>query len=143
MADPVDPIQPAPVTPPPTIGALLAPSNTTLPVQPTGFKAIIRHIVNWKEGYVILPLCLLAVIGAAKFVYWLTGSPSRESPEWIVGFAFRAVCCIVAVVLTSIYKEQVGMWISKEEAKLHVKLAIANKVETIAVVLAFLYVLMR
>lgn len=119
-------------------------SSTNPPATPpTGFKAVIRHVINWLEIYFWVPLVLLAIIGAIKYVIFLTGRHPTEDPNWIVGFAFRLVVIVLAIVFTSVYKQQIGVWLSKEETKLHIPLAIANKVETCIVLLAFIYVLLH
>lgn len=123
--------------------SLLTSSTNAVQTPLTGTKKVVRHFVNWLELYWWLPLSIVAVIGAAKFVMFMVGRRPMESPEWIVGLSFRVVACVVAIVLTSVYKQQIGLWISKEEQKLHIPLAIANKVETVVIVLAFIYVLLH
>lgn len=119
-------------------------SSTNPPaIPPTGIKAVLRHVINWLEIYFWVPLVLLAIIGAIKYVIFLTGRHPTEDPNWIVGFAFRLVVIVLAIVFTSVYKQQIGVWLSKEETKLHIPLAIANKVETCIVLLAFIYVLLH
>lgn len=106
-------------------------------------KAVWNNLYNWLEGYFWLPLSLLLIIGAAKYVHFLTGRPSVESPDWIVGFSYRFVACIAVILLCSIMREATGIWLTKEEQKVNVVLACAQRFTTCFFAALFTYLLLH
>lgn len=106
-------------------------------------RTVVKNLRNWLEGYFWMPVALILVYLATKYVYFLTGRPSIESPEWITGFAYRFVACIAVVLLCSITREATGVWLNKEEQKENVALAIAQKATTCFFGALFVYLLLH
>ncbi len=107
------------------------------------FIYVYNHVKSWPEGYVLLPLAILAVIGAAKFVYFLTGRSSTESPDWITGMTFRIVACGVVLLLTSWSKQATSVWMSKEEQQNNVMLAVVHHAKDVIFALLFAYLILH
>lgn len=73
-------------------------------------------VKNWMEVWFWVPLALCSIIFTAQFCYMLTGrSPSDESADYIMGYAQRLVVCVLVIVMTSVFKEATGVWLTKKE----------------------------
>jgi hypothetical protein len=107
----------------------------------TFFAAIWHNLKNWAAEYTILPLTLLSVIGAGYFAYFLTGRAPQESAGWLVDYASRCIVIALAITFTSASRQAYGTWYTKEEKLAHPGIAGLQSLISLAVLLAFLYVL--
>lgn len=106
-------------------------------------KTIVANLRNWLEGYFWLPVSLLLCYGALVYARFLSGRPSIESPDWIVGFSYRFVACVAVVLLCSITREATGIWLTKDEQKANVILACGQKLVTCFFGALFAYMLLH
>lgn len=87
--------------------------------MPARKSGMFKHIHNWLEGYVWLPVSLLAIYLSAKFAYFLTGRQPEENADFIIGYAQRAVVVALVIFCFSVSREQTGYWLTKQEALAH------------------------
>lgn len=103
-------------------------------------KTLWKHIVAWQEGYIFLPLYILLLFVTAKLYYLATGRPpAEESFDWVMEYMQRCGPIILAIFFTSLLREQVGHWLTKDEAIASPKLAIAQMIQATVIFLALLW----
>lgn len=107
----------------------------------TGFRAFVRHVQEWAEVYVGLPLALLLIPGAAYLIYVLSGRAPAESLGWLVDLAGRVLTITLALVLVSFSTEAAGTWLTKAEKLANPTIYIASTAGKIVLFAMFLYVL--
>lgn len=84
--------------------------------EPTGIAAVWHHLCNWAEGYLWLPLSLLAVWSSANLYIYIVGAPVMENPIWLVGYSEKLVQLILLLLVATITKQQTGgAWLCKDE----------------------------
>lgn len=92
---------------------------------------IFKHIENWVEAYVWVPLSVMAIWASGKLVEGLTQQPIKENIDWIVDYQGVAYKCIYIIVITSIMKQATGSWMTKEEKFAHPYLATIGDIKTL------------
>lgn len=108
---------------------------------PTGWAAIWKHLQNWTEIYLWVPMALLSIWLFAQFAYFLTGRRPTENADWIVGVAGSLVKCVFLIVLVSISRQQTGIWLTSEEQKTNILLAVSQQAASIAMAVIFAYLI--
>lgn len=121
--------------------ALQSPAHVDTKPVLTGFPAAAKHLRDWAEGYLFLPLALLLIPGAALLIYWLTGRAPSESLDWLLDLAGRVFVVVIALVLTSISIEATGTWLTKSEKLANPVVYIASTVSKLILLALFLFVL--
>ena len=117
------------------------PAKTDPIPPPVGLAAVWKHIKNWLELYLWVPLSLLFIWGFAWFAYFLTGRRPQENVDWIVGLAGNFVKSVMLILLVSIFRQQCGLWLNREEQKDNPTLVWAQNILTIAAICVFGYIL--
>jgi hypothetical protein len=74
-----------------------------------------RHLRNWLEVYLWVPVTLVGIYGSAQLAYFLSGRRPVESPDFLVGYSGKAVEIVYIIALTSIAKQAWGTWMSTEQ----------------------------
>lgn len=92
------------------------PAAKTEPIPPpTGWAAVWKHMQNWTEIYLWVPMALLSIYVFAEFAYVLTGRRPTENADWIVGMGGNLVKLVFLIVFVSIERQQTGVWLTKDE----------------------------
>jgi hypothetical protein len=102
---------------------------------------LIRHLRNWAEGYLWLPLSLISIYLFAEIAYWLTGRRPQENVDWIIGLAGDFVKCVFLILLVSILRESSGVWLTKEERLANPRFSIAQMFNQSIALCVFAYLL--
>jgi hypothetical protein len=74
-----------------------------------------QHIMNWLEVYLWVPVSLIGIFGAAQLAYFLTGRRPTENADWLVDYSSKAVQCVAVIALTSIAKQALGSWLTRDQ----------------------------
>lgn len=98
-----------------------------------------RHLRNWSEAYLILPLTVLSIIGASLFVQFLTGHAPKENVDWLTDYASVSMKAAIIICFTSAFKQATGSWMTLEDKKSNLYLTTIGDVKTIIAFLAFVY----
>lgn len=101
----------------------------------------IQHLQNWAEAYFWVPLSLLSVWLFSKLAYLLTGRKPQENVDWIVGISAGLIRCIFLILVLSIFREQAGSWMTKEEKLAHPDAARTQALVTCVALIVFAYLL--
>lgn len=109
-------------------------------MRPT-LKLIGKHLANWPEAYLVLPLTLLSVIGAAYFSYFLTGRAPQDSGSWLLDYSARCIVIALAITFTSAARQAYGVWLTLEQKLEHPGAAAIQSFLSFLTLLAFLYTL--
>lgn len=118
------------------------PAAKTEPIPPpTGLAAVWKHLRNWAEGYLWVPLALLSIWVFAQFAYFLTGRRPQENADWIVGLGANLVKCVFLILLLSIMRQQTGVWYTKQEQIDNPNLARTQLIGTCVTLIVFAYLL--
>ena len=107
----------------------------------TFLRLVGQHFKNWAAEYTLLPLTILSVIGAAYFVYFLTGRTPKESGSWLVDYSARCIVIALAITFTSAARQALGIWMRKEEQFAHPVLAIVQSLTSLILITIFIYTL--
>jgi hypothetical protein len=102
-----------------------------------------KHLSNWTEGYLWVPLVVIAIWGSGKMVEGLTGNPVKENIDWLIDYQAVAYKCVYIIVLTSIMKQATGSWMTKEEKFTHPYMATVGDIKTTITFLAFVWLFGR
>lgn len=119
----------------------MAPGSPVLPE--TRVQAVVRHLRNWAEIYLWIPIALLSILAASEFAYFLTGRRPTENADWIPEFSFRLVACVLVIALVSISRQQTGFWLTKTEAMAYPKLAFQQALTKCFFAALFAYILLH
>lgn len=79
------------------------------------WRAIWKHLSNWTEAYLWVPVSLAMIYGTAQFAYFLSGRRPAESPDFLVDYAGKAVEAIFIIALTSVAKQAWGSWMTLKQ----------------------------
>ena len=99
-----------------------------------------RHLANWPEGYLWVPIPLLATSGSGLLIYAITGHDANENVDGLADYASLSVKSTLIILFTSIAKQALGSWLTKEEKLAHPVYAFASGVLTLVMFLSFVYV---
>lgn len=103
-----------------------------------------KGIRNWVEVWFWVPVAFLSIFFTSRFCYFVTGrEPSDESADYIMAYSQRLVLCVLVVVMTSMFKEATGVWLTKEERIDNPKVAISGDVKILISALMFTYIFMH
>ena len=103
-------------------------------------RKIWDHLANWAEVYLWVPVSIFAIYGAAQLAYFLTGRRPTENADWLVDYSSKALEMVAIIALTSVAKEALGHWMTKEERAAHPYLATLNTFATLITLLVVTYV---
>lgn len=101
--------------------------------------AIARHLRNWAEVYLWVPVSLIGIYGAAQLAYLLSGRRPAESPDFLVDYAGKAVEVVAVIALTSVAKQALGSWMTKEEKLANPGAYALNSLATIIIFVTISY----
>jgi len=104
---------------------------------------ILKHLTNWLEGYFWVPMAIISIPLLSYFAYFLSGRFPRLNLDFLPEFGFRILQCIVVIVLVSVSRQAVGIWMTKEEQMENPVLAIAQKTSSLALFILWTYVLLH
>jgi len=102
-----------------------------------------KHITNWLEAYFWIPMALISILLLSHFAYYLSGRWPKANLDFLPEFGFRILQCIVVIVLVSISRQSVGIWLTKEEQIKNPNLAIAQKASSLILFILWAYVLVH
>lgn len=108
---------------------------------PTGWALVWKHLQNWQSIYLFLPLSLFAIYGFAELAYYLTGRRPTENVDWIVGTAGNLVKCVFLIVFVELYRQQTGIWMTKDEQIANPSLAWAQRLSASVALCVGAYIL--
>lgn len=112
----------------------------SVPAQ-TGWALIWRHLRNWTEIYLWVPIALLSIWLFAQFAYFLTGRRPQENVDWIVGISGGLVKLVFIIVFISVDRQQTGVWLTKEEQTIYPDLARIQAVTKCVLAIVAAYIL--
>lgn len=104
-------------------------------------SSIWKHITNWVEAYFWIPVAVISIPLLSHFAYYLSGYKPKENLDFLPEFGFRILQCIVVIVLVSVSRQAVGIWMTKEEQFENPRLAIAQRVSSLILFILWAYVL--
>lgn len=102
-----------------------------------------RHLGNWAEIYLWVPVSLIGIFAAAELTYFLTGRRPVENADWLVDYSSKAVLMIAIIALTSIAKEALGYWQTPDFRVEHPWLATINTLSTLVIFITVTYVFLH
>ena len=100
------------------------------------------HISQWSEIYVVIPIVVVSIILAAKFVFYLTGRAPTDDVSAVAGLAMRCLAVAAVIGLTTLTKQALDSWIS-EEAKKVPAFQYADKIENALIFITIAYILLH
>jgi hypothetical protein len=102
-------------------------------------EQIWRHLKNWAEGYLWVPLAVFAIWASGQFVYLATGNPPHENIDWLIDYQAVAYKCVYIILFTSIMKQATGSWMTLDQKITHPYLATLSDVKILATFFAFVW----
>lgn len=104
---------------------------------------LVRHIENWVEGYLWVPLLLFCVWGAGQLDYFLTGRRPMTNADWLVDYSSVAVKSILVILFAAILKQSGSIFLTKEERFKHPFLSMVSDLFTLGAACFFGYLFTR
>lgn len=98
-----------------------------------------KHLADWAELYLWVPVSLLSIFALAELYSVATGRTVQDDPAWVVEMAPLLVRCVFAIALVSIYKQATSVWYAKEELLGRWQIMAVDAVTRLLVLCAFLY----
>lgn len=98
-----------------------------------------KHLTDWSEAYLWVPLVLCSIWLSGKLVELWTHHPAKENIDWLVDYQAVAYKCVWIIVFTSIFKQATGTWLSKQEKFDHPVAAFIGDVKILLSFLAFVW----
>lgn len=116
------------------------PSAKTEPAPPPhGWRALLKHVQNWTEGYLWVPMAVLAIWLSGHLVEAMTGNPAKENIDWLIDYQAVAYKCVYIILFTSIMKQATGSWLTLEQKFEHPYLATLGDLKILATFFAFVW----
>jgi hypothetical protein len=106
-------------------------------------RLIGKHIFDWTEGYLWVPMAVTAIWASGHLVQLMTGHDPKMNIDWLVDYQAVAYKCVYIILFTSIMKQSTGSWMTLEQKMANLYLATLADLKILATFFAFVYVFMH
>jgi thiosulfate reductase cytochrome b subunit len=105
------------------------------------FGMIGRFLCNWASECTVLILTFASIAVATELIYLITNRAVHETYGWLLDYSSRCVVIALAITFVSVAREAFGSWYTSAQLLNRPLLAAIQAAKSLAMLLAFLWVL--
>lgn len=118
-----------------------APAHVEPEPPPTGLGALWKHLTDWATAWFWLPGFILIVYLIPKFAYAMSGVRPQENLDFLVGFSWQLIKCVLAIFFVELMRQQTGVWWKPEDLKSNPHLVWTQALAKCVTFFGFIYLL--